>query len=174
MVRIHHVASAADWRAARRSGSYTTSTRGLSLAEQGFIHAARPEQVAGVHRRFYADATEPLVLLTIETDLLDVPWREEPVGDDTFPHVYGALSPAAVVAVQPLDAHGRTPSFTTLFVAEAARRVGVALLAMVLAVAMGSAAGAVWGSSASLPGAVVGLVVGGTVGWLVVRRARWR
>ena len=42
------------------------------------------------------------MLLTIETDLLDVPWREDPVGDDTFPHVYGPLKPAAVVDVRPL------------------------------------------------------------------------
>ncbi len=43
------------------------------------------------------------MLLTIDTDLLDVPWREDPVGDDTFPHIYGPLAPTAVVEVRPLD-----------------------------------------------------------------------
>jgi uncharacterized protein (DUF952 family) len=43
------------------------------------------------------------VLLTIDTDKLKVPWREDRVGDDTFPHIYGPLSPGAVVAVEPLD-----------------------------------------------------------------------
>ena len=50
---------------------------------------------------FYADVTEPLVLLEIDTDLLDVPVVEEvpaPGMTETFPHVYGAIRPAAVVA----------------------------------------------------------------------------
>jgi uncharacterized protein (DUF952 family) len=62
--------------------------------------------VAGVFDRYYRDADEPLVLLTIETDQLEVPWQEDRVGDDTFPHIYGPLSPQAVVAVAPLDDRG--------------------------------------------------------------------
>ena len=107
-MRIFHIATAADWQAARRSGSYTTSTLGRTLAEEGFIHASRREQVQPVWRAFYRDVEEPLVLLAIETERLDVPWREDPVGDDTFPHVYGPLSPHAVVGVQPLDRRGHT------------------------------------------------------------------
>ena len=38
----------------------------------------RREQVRPVWRAFYRDVEEPLVLLTIDTDKLDVPWREEP------------------------------------------------------------------------------------------------
>lgn len=106
MVHIFHVAGADDWRLAQDSGAYTTSSRGRSLEEEGFLHACRGDQVAGVFDRYYRDAGEPLVLLTIETDLLDVPWREDPVGEDTFPHVYGPLSPSAVVSVDPLDAEG--------------------------------------------------------------------
>jgi uncharacterized protein (DUF952 family) len=105
-VRIFHIATAADWQAALESGDYTTSTLGRTLAEEGFIHASRPEQVRPVWQAFYHDVEEPLVLLTIDTDKLDVPWREEPVGADTFPHVYGPLSPQAVVEVQPLDRRG--------------------------------------------------------------------
>lgn len=106
---IHHVATAADWASAQATGAYETSTRGRTLAQEGFLHAARPEQVAGVLERYYADVTEPLVLLTVDTDLLDelgVPWREDPVGDDTFPHVYAALPPPAVVEVRPLPPAG--------------------------------------------------------------------
>jgi uncharacterized protein (DUF952 family) len=101
-VLIHHVATVADWEAARESGSYTTSTRGLTLEQEGFLHASRADQVGDVYDRYYADADEPLVLLTIDTDLLDVPWREDPVGQDTYPHVYGALSPVAVLEARPL------------------------------------------------------------------------
>ncbi|WP_166392314.1 DUF952 domain-containing protein [Nocardioides ochotonae] len=102
-MRIFHVATRADWEAAQASGDYTTSTRGTSLAEEGFIHAARAEQWEAVHAAYYADATEPLVLLEIDTDLLDVPVVEEPPtpgATETFPHVYGPLPPAAVVAVR--------------------------------------------------------------------------
>jgi uncharacterized protein (DUF952 family) len=105
-MRIFHVASASDWQQAQQTGAYTTSTRGVTLEQEGFLHAARSEQVPGVFERYYRDAGEPLVLLTIETDQLEVPWREDPVGDDTFPHVYGPLAPEAVVAVDPLDEDG--------------------------------------------------------------------
>ena len=105
-MRIFHVASVADWAQAQHTGSYTTSTLGVSLAEEGFLHAARAEQVNGVFERYYAGVAEPLVMLTIETDLLDVPWREDPVGDDTYPHVYGPLSPVAVVRTDLLAADG--------------------------------------------------------------------
>ena len=102
-MRIFHIATMADWAAAQASGSYTTSTRGVSLVDEGFIHASREDQWEGVRDRYYADVAEPLVLLAIDTDLLDVPVVEEPVpGGETFPHVYGALRPAAVVQVTAL------------------------------------------------------------------------
>jgi uncharacterized protein (DUF952 family) len=110
-VEIFHIATAADWRSAQQSGAYATSTRGRTLEQEGFLHAARRDQVAGVFDRYYADAGEPLVLLTIDTDRLDVRWQEDPVGDDTFPHIYGALSPSAVVEVSPV-ATGRAGSAT--------------------------------------------------------------
>ena len=103
-MRIFHVATVERLGAGRaRSGAYTTSTRGRTLEEEGFLHASRREQVAGVFAQLLRRRREPLVLLTIDTDRLDVPWREDPVGEDTFPHVYGPLSPAAVVAAEPLD-----------------------------------------------------------------------
>jgi uncharacterized protein (DUF952 family) len=104
-VRIFHIATLADWKAAQDSGGYRTSTRGMTLEEQGFIHASRAEQWPGVLAAYYADATEPRVLLEIDTDLLDVPVVEEPAApglDETFPHLYGELDPAAVVGVTPL------------------------------------------------------------------------
>ena len=105
-MRLFHIATQADWDAARRAGAYTTSTRGRTLEQEGFIHASRREQVSGVWKMFYADVREPLVLLTIETDRLTSPWQEDPVGDDFFPHIYGPLNPSAVVRVQPLDRFG--------------------------------------------------------------------
>jgi glutathione S-transferase len=104
-MRIYHLATASDWDAARQRGEYTTSTRGVTLQQEGFIHASRADQWEGVRDRYYSDVDEPLVLLEIDTDLLDVPWVEEPPVpgvDETFPHIYGPLKPAAVVSVTPV------------------------------------------------------------------------
>jgi uncharacterized protein (DUF952 family) len=106
-VRIFHIATLADWKQAEANGTYTTSTYGVTLAEAGFLHAARHEQVRGVLDTHYADVTEPLVVLEIETDLLDVPWREDDVDGVMFPHVYGPLSTDAVVRWRP----ARLPPF---------------------------------------------------------------
>jgi uncharacterized protein (DUF952 family) len=100
-MRIYHVATLADWQQAKVSGSYTTSTYGASLAEVGFLHAAHRSQVPGVLERYYGDVGEPILVLEIETDLLDVPWREDDVDGESFPHIYGALKPAAVVGYHP-------------------------------------------------------------------------
>jgi uncharacterized protein (DUF952 family) len=105
-MRIFHLATVEDWEAARRSGAYTTSSVGRTLEDEGFLHASHAHQVAGVFERYYRELDRPLVLLTIDTDLLVVPWREDEVGDQTFPHIYGPLSPQAVVDVRPLDGNG--------------------------------------------------------------------
>jgi uncharacterized protein (DUF952 family) len=98
---IFHIAERSDWEAARASGGpYEISTRGRTLAEVGFIHASRDEeQVRTVQRAFYADLDD-LVLLTIDPEGLDV--RDEAVGDDVFPHIYGPLPIEAVIDVRPL------------------------------------------------------------------------
>ena len=96
-MRIFHIATRADWERAQAAGSYTTSTRAQSLEDVGFIHAAHRLQVQGVFQRYYHDVREPLVLLTIDTDRLGVPWRDEAVGEESFPHIFGPLSPTAVV-----------------------------------------------------------------------------
>ncbi|MBJ7358640.1 DUF952 domain-containing protein [Nocardioides sp.] len=104
-MRIFHIATAADWAEAQRSGAYTTSTIGVTLEQEGYLHASREDQWEAVRDRYYSGATEPLVLLEIDTDLLDVPWVEElpaPAATETFPHIYGPLSPDAVVAVTPV------------------------------------------------------------------------
>jgi uncharacterized protein (DUF952 family) len=48
--------------------------------------------------RFYAADPRPFVVLTLDLDALSVPWRyDDP--EQRFPHVYGPLDPAAVIAV---------------------------------------------------------------------------
>lgn len=109
-MRIFHIATLADWKQAEASGgTYTTSTYGVSLADAGFLHASRHEQVRGVLDRVYGDVTEPLLILEIETDLLGVPWREDDVDGETFPHIYGPLNTRAVIRWRP----ARLPPFET-------------------------------------------------------------
>ena len=100
-MKIFHIAERPIWEAAREAGGpYEVSTRGLTLAEVGFIHASRDEaQVRTVQQAFYADLDD-LVLLVIDPEGLDV--RHEPVGEDVFPHIYGPLPIDAVIDVRPL------------------------------------------------------------------------
>ena len=135
--RIFHIATAADWRRTLDSGTYTTSTVGRSLAEEGYIHASRRDQVQGVFDRYYASLGEDLVLLTIDTSrLTDAEVRVEPVGDDTYPHVYGPINRRAVVDVAPLDRRGGVESLASLWIKGMAVRMGIALLVMALVAAV--------------------------------------
>jgi len=100
-MRIFHIATLADWKQAEESGTYATSTFGRTLEQEGFIHAARHDQVPLVRDRYYADVADPLVVLEVETDLLAAEVRDEQVGDEVFPHVYGPIPTSAVVAWRP-------------------------------------------------------------------------
>jgi uncharacterized protein (DUF952 family) len=101
---IFHIATVEDWQAALLAGDYRVSTMGRSLAEEGFIHASRADQVDGVRTAFYADPGLRLVLLEIDPARLDVELRLEvpPGAEAAFPHIYGPLHTDAVVAVSEL------------------------------------------------------------------------
>jgi uncharacterized protein (DUF952 family) len=102
--RLFHAALPGEWAAAQIAGVYDRSTRGRSLAEEGFIHASYENQVERVVNTFYADLYE-LVLLEIDRGRLDVEVRDEsPTGDpadEHFPHLYGPLPVAAVAQATP-------------------------------------------------------------------------
>lgn len=101
---IYHIATVADWEQARRDGEYTTSSRGRTLAEEGFIHASTAGQVVWVANSFYAGVSD-LLLLVISTDKLGSLLRYDPVPgwDEPFPHIYGPLKPDAVTDTVPLE-----------------------------------------------------------------------
>jgi uncharacterized protein (DUF952 family) len=103
-MRLFHIATVSDWETAQATGRYTTSTRGRTLSDEGFIHASRADQWQAVRERFYADVTEPLVLLVIDPALLTASVVDEhvPGTDETFPHVYGAIETTAVVETIPI------------------------------------------------------------------------
>jgi uncharacterized protein (DUF952 family) len=101
---IYHIALAADWQQALRDGRYSISTRGLTLAEQGFIHASTAAQVAAVANMFYQGAPDLLVLV-IDTDRVgsEIRWEDVPGSDAPFPHIYGPLNTDAVVETRPFE-----------------------------------------------------------------------
>lgn len=104
--RIYHCATADDWAAARQAGDYRISTRGRTLADEGFLHASYADQVHGVLDRFYADVDGELLLLVIDPELLGVPVIAEspgPGSSELFPHIFGPLPVDAVVDVEPLE-----------------------------------------------------------------------
>ena len=91
---IVHLCQRAAWSAARSSNSYEAA----SLAEVGFIHCSRPDQVVMVANRYYVGCTD-LVLLWIDANLLYAELRWEAADADLFPHIYGTLNLDAVQAV---------------------------------------------------------------------------
>ncbi|HET7902297.1 MAG TPA: DUF952 domain-containing protein [Candidatus Nanopelagicales bacterium] len=103
-MRIYHLALQPDWDDAVAAGVYRVSTVGMTLDEVGFIHASREEQLQATAQRFYSGLGVPLVLLVLDRDRLEaggVPVVDDPVGDDTFPHLYAALPVGLVDEVRP-------------------------------------------------------------------------
>ncbi|GHJ59953.1 hypothetical protein NOK12_24710 [Nocardioides sp. OK12] len=170
---IFHIATAADWAAARAGGAYTTSTRGRTLEEEGFIHAARAEQWRGVHARYYADVDEPLVLLEIDTDRLRSDVVQEPAvpgGAETFPHVYGPIEPSAVLRAVPVRDALAATSFSALFLRELMRAALLGLLVVALAAAGALLLDGTLGGWGVLVGAVAGAGLGVAVAVALGRR----
>src|SRR3954454_18184762 len=96
-----HLVEPAAWRAALAEGAL----RPPSLAEAGFVHLSSPEQVSLPAERLFPGRRD-LVLLVVDPRRLPDPVRGEPGVPPTpasmrFPHLYGPLPTAAVLAVVP-------------------------------------------------------------------------
>ena len=102
---IYHLTEPERWQRSLADGVHTGSTRGIELADEGFIHCSTAEQWPAVRRMFYADV-DPLLLLHVDEALLDAPVVYERIGDAPadFPHVYGPIPLHAVVQVEELGA----------------------------------------------------------------------
>lgn len=90
-----HVATTEDWEA-RTADRYQPA----GLAGEGFVHCCVAGQLAGVLDRYY-QGREDLVILRIDPAGLtsDVVWEDTTGRGERFPHVYGPIDTAAVVAV---------------------------------------------------------------------------
>ena len=92
---IYRLAERADWRAAQTSGLFLS----VDLGIEGFIHASKAEQVAGVAQRYYAGRAD-LILLEIQEEPLGPSLRwEASTGGESFPHVYGPIPLMAISRV---------------------------------------------------------------------------
>ena len=109
-MKIFHLALEAAWNDAQATGVYAVSTLGLDVSEVGFMHCSQAEQVDGVFEKYYTAVTEPIIRLTIDTDLLSSPWQldDVPGAELPFPHIYGPLDIDAVARVTDLREQGGT------------------------------------------------------------------
>lgn len=100
MAIIFHLIQSAEWDLAKTTGEI----RPESLAEEGFIHCSADEdQALAVARRLYS-GKEGMLLLEVDTDLLDAPIKREPSrSGQIYPHIYGPLNTRAVVLVRPME-----------------------------------------------------------------------
>jgi uncharacterized protein (DUF952 family)/RimJ/RimL family protein N-acetyltransferase len=96
---ITHICPQAEWEAALVAGEY----RSGSLAEAGFIHASRPDQVDNTGARYFKGLPD-LLLLWIDPNAVRSEIRWEPADGDVFPHIYGPLNLEAVIQVEPFSA----------------------------------------------------------------------
>ena len=108
MSEILHVAFRANWADATAGAPYLVSGRGMTVADEGFVHCAWPHQLSGVLSRHYADVKRDLLtIVVLDTDRIEadgVQVRNEDThgrGED-FPHVYGQLRPAWAVSTEPV------------------------------------------------------------------------
>ncbi len=99
MTTIYHMADAAAWAAAERTGSYRGTAQDQA---DGFIHFSTAAQVvesAAKHRAGVAG----LLLVAVAAEALGESLKWEPArGGLLFPHLYGALPTSLALSVRPL------------------------------------------------------------------------
>ncbi len=102
---LYHVATEHDW--GRRTA---THYQPAGLQDEGFVHLSSAEQLVATLHRHYPRRRD-LILLTVDSTLLsaELVWEDLSGSGVAFPHSYGAVELAAVVAAEPLtcDENGR-------------------------------------------------------------------
>jgi uncharacterized protein (DUF952 family) len=93
---IFHVVTASQWQQFENQDHYVAD----SLAIEGFIHCSTAAQVAGVLQRYYAGATDTM-LLHIDENFFTAELKYElaPSVNELFPHVFGAINKNAIMAI---------------------------------------------------------------------------
>jgi len=107
MTSIFHLAQRGAWEAAQRLGDY----RPPSLESEGFIHCSPADRVDEVAQAFFGGQVD-LMLLEIDPELLTskLVYEKAADRDGLFPHIYGPLNLAAVVATVDYPSGERAPT----------------------------------------------------------------
>lgn len=93
---IFHITTREDWDLQKASSGYTPP----AYAREGFIHCSQREQVPGVLQRYYAGASN-LIMLHIDESKLIAPLKYEMAANQKlYPHVFGAINKDAIVLVE--------------------------------------------------------------------------
>lgn len=88
----YHLLPADDYDAA--APAYTPA----AYQADGFVHTSNTlVALAGAGNRYYRADPRPYLVLTIDLDRLEAPWRYDAAGD-SFPHIYGPINRGAIVA----------------------------------------------------------------------------
>lgn len=96
---IFKICHEAEWRDATQRGCYSGSNKDR---QDGFLHFSTEPQLAGTLEKWYAAATD-LVLVGVEADSLGPALKWEASRDGAlFPHLYGSLPVAAAILVAPI------------------------------------------------------------------------
>ncbi|MCE2850212.1 MAG: DUF952 domain-containing protein [Roseiflexaceae bacterium] len=109
MPLIYHMALAMRWQTWPVGQDYLPS----DYAKDGFVHCtAGDELMIKVANRFYQTVPGEFIVLVVDTDRLTSPLKwEAPSPGDTlaplFPHIYGPINYASVVATKPLHRDDR-------------------------------------------------------------------
>jgi uncharacterized protein (DUF952 family) len=100
---IYKICRADEWREAERAGAFRGAAIDLT---DGYIHFSTGAQAAETAARHFVGADD-LVLVAVAAAALGPALKWEPSrGGAQFPHLYGVLTPDAVLWVKPLPLGG--------------------------------------------------------------------
>jgi len=95
---IYHVVTSSQWSSAGKEADYFAE----SYESEGFIHCCRKNQIDYVLNTYF-DGVEGLLLLKIDTRLLQAKCLMEAANGQVFPHVYGGINREAIVEILKLQ-----------------------------------------------------------------------
>jgi len=95
---IYHVVLPDYWQQFSEKAAYTPPT----FEVEGFIHCCTEAQINYVLTTYFIGVAE-ILLLKIDTNLLEAELKVEPANGQHFPHIYGAINKTAIVAIQKVE-----------------------------------------------------------------------
>lgn len=105
----YHLAHVDEWNAQKGGESYKPSV----FDDDGFIHCTNGlDLLTEIANMFYKNDPEPRTILVLDMKAIESEVRYDD-SEQRFPHIYGPLNPAAVVAELPVE-RGEDGTFTHL------------------------------------------------------------